>query len=263
MSRYRLSIAIALIITIATLVIMSIAYAIRNGVQYTQQYYRPIIGGIQIQLVSPQFLGTCSIGYVVRDPNGNLGFITAGHCSNFARNWSVYQPAATNNTYYVDTVTWVAPQPGYDVEFIQYSNVDAKVLYATNSTARYLYVLGGLAYYSEIDRQVKSGERIPVNKTGRSTGTTGGVIYHAERSCSYGFGYYIYYCLYTTLYSEPGDSGSPVFKTVYWYNTNIPFAAYIVGHAVASNCNPQDPLTIVEAIDAITNFGYNIVTWRG
>jgi hypothetical protein len=157
------------------------------------------------------------------------------------------------------------------VEFIQYSNVDAKVLYATNSTARYLYVLGGLARYNDIKRWVELGLMIHVNKTGRTTGTTGGVIRDARDSCYYYCGTYggypvnciIRYCLYMTLYAEPGDSGSPVFKTKYWYNTNIPYAAYIVGHVVAGNSDPLNPITIVEAIDAITDFGYNIVAWQG
>jgi hypothetical protein len=273
LNEYRLSIAIALIIVIATSATVPIVYAVRNGVRYTRQYYRPIIGGIQIQLVNPIFRSNCSIGYIVRDPNGNLGFITAGHCSLFETGWRVYQPDVTRDTYYVGTVTWVAPQyfdwqrPAYDWEFIAYSNVDVKVLYALNYTY-FMIDIGGYSRYADIRRAINAGNVIPVNKTGRTTGTTGGVIRDTWDSCAYSCWVYgpricwIRYCLITSLYAEPGDSGAPAFVPIFLYYYFIPYVT-LVGHVVASNRDPQNPITIVQATDAITDFGYRIVTYYG
>jgi len=129
-------------------------------------------------LFIPVPYGTRTIGYVAKSPNGTLGVITAGHCTNFETDVSVYQPSLSlfvNN--YIGNPSWVAPTNSsnyYDVEFIPNSDVYPSVLYATNTDASFISV-GYYFDFNEVRSLLQLGP-IPVNKTGRTTGTTGGYI---------------------------------------------------------------------------------------
>ena len=246
---------INLILLVSLATIGTVVFAV--GEQYAQQRYRPLRGGIQIEQWKwywfiPVPYGTCTIGYVAKSPNGTLGVITAGHCTNFETDVSVYQPSLSlfvNN--YIGNPSWVAPADSYDVEFIPNSNVHPSVLYATDTDASFISV-GYYLDFNEVHSLLQLGP-IPVNKTGRTTGTTGGYIRDARDpyiAILDGVPTSIRYAFNTSLYTLGGDSGAPVFR----YEPRI--GAVLYGHVILSNLDPNDPLTIVQSVEVILEYGY-------
>jgi hypothetical protein len=232
-----------------------------TGEQYARQRYRPLRGGIQIEQWKwywfiPVPYGTCTIGYVAEAPDGTLGVITAGHCTRFETDVSVYQPSLSlfvNN--YIGNPSWVAPTSSsnyYDVEFIPNSDVRPSVLYATNTGASFISV-GYYLDFSIVRNLIELFGPIPVNKTGRTTGTTGGYITDALDPYNVtlnGVPTIIRYALITSLHALGGDSSAPVFR----YEPRI--GAVLYGHVVASNLDPNNPLAIVQSVEVILEYGY-------
>jgi len=258
---------LVLILLVSLVTIGTIVFAV--GEQYAQQKYRPLRGGIQIEqwkwyFIIPVPYGTCTIGYVAKSPSNTLGVITAGHCTNFETAVSVYQPSLSlfeNN--YIGNPSWVSPNNRsnyYDVEFIPNSDVYPSVLYATNTSANSIPV--GYYYNFTGVRSLLQLGPIPVNKTGRTTGTTGGNITEAWEYYTVfldGVLTTIRYALITSVYALKGDSGSPVFRTDRY------IGAILFGHviAVAENQDPNNPFTIAQSIEVILQYGYTPKTfWR-
>jgi hypothetical protein len=252
-----------------TILTLAGTIVIAAGEQYTRQLYRPLIGGIQIELIKwwrifPVFDAYCTIGYVAKAPDNSLGVITAGHCSNFETGISVYQPAWSllqNN--YIGSPSWVAPSSSnnyFDVEFIPNSNVALAVLYASDTGASPIST--GYYYdFYQVRDLLRTGP-ISVYKTGRTTGTTGGLITGAFDPLVVNLGGVttsIRFALNTTLYSLGGDSGSPVFSVDRYVG------AILFGHVIAGSANqdPNNPRTIAQSTQALLQYGYAPRTyWR-
>jgi hypothetical protein len=245
-----------LLVLVLLATIGTVVFAV--GEQYAQQRYRPLRGGIQIEQWKwywfiPVPYGTCTIGYVAEAPDGTLGVITAGHCTNFETDVSVYQPSLSlfvNN--YIGNPSWVAPTSSdnyYDVEFIPNNDVHPSVLYATDTDASFISV-GYYFDFNEVRSLLQLGP-IPVNKTGRTTGTTGGYIRRAldpYNTTLDGVPTSIRYALIISLYALGGDSGSPVFR----YEPRI--GAILYGHVIA--VNPDLNLTLAQSVEVILQYGY-------
>jgi hypothetical protein len=243
-----------LLVLVLLATIGTVVFAV--GEQYAQQRYRPLRGGIQIEQWKwywfiPVPYGTCTIGYVAESPDGTLGVITAGHCTRFETDVSVYQPSLSLFNY-IGNPSWVAPADSYDVEFIPNSNVHPSVLYATDTDATFISV-GYYFRFDEVHDLLRRFGPIPVNKTGRTTGTTGGNItdvldpYIAILD---GVPTSIRYAFITSLYALGGDSGSPVFRP------EPRIGAVLYGHVILSNLDPNDPVTIVQSVEVILQYGY-------
>jgi len=255
--KHNIVVAVIVIILLCTALV---TYAV--GEEYTRQKYRPLIGGIQIHMIKwlggiiPIDRGKCTIGYSAIDPNGRLGVITAGHCVDFETDISVYQPEYDFpwGSNYIGNPSWTTtynPYNYFDIAFIPNSDVAPNILYTTESYASPIII--GWVYDFDIVVSLLRWGGIPVNKTGRTTGTTGGVIYGAEDPCRVnieGQLTHVRFCINTTLYSLRGDSGSPV------YQKQPRIGAILIGILIATNSNPNNPYSLVQSISAAGYFGY-------
>jgi hypothetical protein len=162
----------------------------------TRMRYRPLIGGIQIEIFW-QYIGPswCTIGYTGKDSNGRMGVITAGHCTDHS---IVYQPDDLLPGYnYIGTPS--AINSYVDAAFIPFSNSAPYILH--------IMCYGGTCYASQwnVYKYVRWEDSIyyssTVYKTGRTTGTTSGYIVGIGGD----------YLIYTTVPIDYGDSGAPLY----------------------------------------------------
>ncbi len=183
----------------STLVIL-ISAQYSDPVTPTRQYYRPLIGGIQIE--TPY--GFCTLGYTARDSRGRVGVITAGHCVGYSYSADVYQPNTGSASYYIrrpDIISMFA-----DAAFIPFSNSAPYVLDINEFYGTYYASKWNVYDYVPYDDACTYFKNVPVFKTGRTTGTTKGSIY----GC-YDYIHPVGYVLIVTMYAAPGDSGAPVY----------------------------------------------------
>lgn len=284
-NKYRGLIAVCVLLAIS---ITLTTYAL--GEEYTRLRYRPLIGGIQIESVEwlwiiPDRKIQCTIGYPVRDLNGRKGVITAGHCTEYNTGWSIYQPVYDRppwlwSSNYIGDSSWIAPhslQEYYDIAFIPYDDVSPYILYITNEGAQqlpivYIYTINDLKWF------LSNYGPLPINKTGRTTGTTGGRLCHVGRYCYivvYPYPINMTYCLIGDLIASEGDSGAPIFihseimrKALNLPPTIPPYnATFLIGHLIGglpSKCTVIVDgqiiialnYTIGHSVTAVLKFGY-------
>jgi len=284
-NKYRGLIAVCVLLAIS---ITLTTYAL--GEEYTRLRYRPLIGGIQIESVEwlwiiPGRIFQCTIGYPVSDLNGGRkGVITAGHCTEYNTGWSIYQPVYDRppwlwSSNYIGDSSWIAPhedQEHYDIAFIPNDNVSPYILYITNEGAQqlpiaYIYTINDLRWF------LSRYGPLPVNKTGRTTGTTGGRLYYAGQYCYiivYPYPINITYCLISDYYSDAGDSGAPIFihseimrKVLNLPPTIPPYnASFLIGHHIGRIINVTVIVdgqiiralsyAIGHSVTAVLRFGY-------
>jgi len=213
-------------LTIAALVVLSIPIVLANSNPYdpARQRYRPLIGGIQIEIMTPSLrpYGNCTIGYVARDRNGNLGIVTAGHCVNFRTDYVAYQPNYDiRGSNRIGTPTIVDRYS--DSAFIPFNNVAPWILnitYISNKYVGVMMLVNEISSWDFVDYYITT--RGLFYKTGRTTGTTSG---HILYKCDYcielinGNVFVFYRLLITNIYAERGDSGAPLYTYVcIWEN---------------------------------------------
>ena len=195
------------------------------------QWGAPLTGlaaGLQIDAASGPG-GECSIGFIAVDASGNQGFVTASHCSTqqyYTDNSAQYQPTA-ESMYLVAreikdrgeylcnwpaTVKWCRLS---DASFFKAQlGVPLMLGKITRTTAYGQGARGSLTVDNanpsfDIGRKatrwdIAVGDRM--DKVGRTSGWTRGNVTQAcvrlqDFECQY----------VTTTWSEPGDSGSPIF----------------------------------------------------
>ncbi|KAB2947518.1 MAG: hypothetical protein MPEBLZ_03110 [Candidatus Methanoperedens nitroreducens] len=153
--------------------------------------WRPIVGGIKFE--TPTHSGT--LGFAVQDTNGNKGYVTARHLATQVgmQLWQPYE-ASENEAGIVSKIGTNTA----DASFIPFNNVEASI-----------HIGGG--YYVPVkgDRNPQIGWR--VYKSGITSGITGGNVVGISEITSYD-GVTYYNQAKTTMHSDGGDSGSPV-----WY----------------------------------------------
>jgi len=216
----RLSLALAMAIIIMLSIGMSIALA-NNPYDPARQRYRPLIGGIQIEIVwfwwdIPISNGYCTIGYMARDGNGNIGIVTAGHCTDFGTGYVVYQPSYdTEGSNRIGSPTIVDIYS--DAAFIPYNNVSPSILYITRYTTGYRGIVipvNAIISWDTIKFYVSVSSPL-FYKTGRTTGTTSGYlvrVYEWYNNNITGFTHYR--VILTSIYVDHGDSGAPLYHYI-------------------------------------------------
>jgi len=221
---------------------------------------RPIIGGVQIQVV-PEFCSrngdlisilyclfiarTCTAGYAVR-VNGTVGFISAGHCADFSSDFHIYQPTYLPPICYLQIIPgwpprieWVCiPAPTfagvvkwvsreYDAMFVEFPNVTHLILHIEGWWSFHLAIARIMRHYD-----VEVGLR--VCKTGRTTGTTCGAVFDVGE-CTVE-GNRVPRCIHVRARGAPGDSGSPLY---YHYDivigSRVIPAATLLGHVIGGD----------------------------
>lgn len=240
---------------ILNILLISDTYA-QNGVEYTRLRYRPLIGGIQIEIWYQSSLWSlCTLGYVVKEVySGRVGIITAGHCSYLYLSGDIYQPERDPNNYnYIEGPSYIS-QPQYDFMFIPYSDSAPKILFYNQYTGQaYQIYVNKVMWFSEVKYFTDRGAKLLTYKTGRTTGTTQGYIYYAEEYCP---GYRYNYCLYAYLYSDKGDSGSPAY---FWsYIEGVGDYVELYGHVVYINSTSS--FTLIISPDVVLSGGYKPLT---
>ena len=236
---------------------------------------RPIIGGVQIQVV-PEFCSrngdlisilyclfiarTCTASYAVR-VNRTVGFISAGHCADFSSGFHVYQPIYLPPICYLQiiipgwpprirrvcipaptfagVVTWASRE--YDAMFVKFPDVAPYILHIEGRWSFHLAIARIMRHYD-----VKYDLR--VCKTGRTTGTTCGAVFGVGK-CNVE-GNNVPRCIHVRARAAPGDSGSPLyFHYDIVIGSRVIPAATLLGHVIGGD----EDLGILAA-SSITNF---------
>jgi hypothetical protein len=172
--------------------------------------WRPVIGGIQIQVKDQGDTGTGTSGWsAVR--SGVKGFVIAGH-SGYQRRvpvgTTVYQPTTPN--YPTGPVTAVARQQAFaDVAFVQFSNVAPKVF------------IGGVSMTFNFYQDPAVGNT--VCKSGISTDITCGTVRYVMVDELGPSPWYdvLYDQAIADYYRATGDSGAPVYITITGYGRGV------------------------------------------
>lgn len=155
-------------------------------------YYRPMIGGVQVANAS-NWLGTS--GFAVQDNSGNKGYVVSKHLVPQV-GMQVWQPTNSAGNQ-AGTVSRVGGSNA-DASFVRFDNVEASI-----------HIGGGV----KVPVKGDSDPQIDwtVYKSGRTTGVTSGYVRGIyETVTSDGTTYYNQ--AKATYWSEGGDSGAPV-----WY----------------------------------------------
>ncbi|WFB10352.1 S1 family peptidase [Streptomyces sp. LX-29] len=138
----------------------------------------------------------CSLGFnVVVD--GAPGFLTAGHCGNASRSWSVDQGGQP-----VGTVR-SSEFPGSDFALVTY---DDQAVPATSSVD----LQDGST--QPITRVAEASVGMPVQRSGSTTGLSEGTVTGLDATVNYGDGQIVTGLIQTDVCAEPGDSGGAMFS---------------------------------------------------
>jgi hypothetical protein len=196
-----------------------------------QQYYRPLIGGLQVDSNT-----TCTLGVNVLYTNfgqgistGTPGFYTAAHCSTtrFGTDGTVFSQGGSqigHEAWDPPTFTsaWTSACPvgsscrWSDVAFVQYdSGVSAHQGYIAQTAWR------GFGGFQSGSLDINTEYSLPsttlpvvgnyLDKVGRTTGWTSGQVISTCRDWFVG-GYWVLCQDNVLAYADFGDSGSPVFS---------------------------------------------------
>ena len=204
---------------------------------HSESYSRPIIGGVQMQVVPEYctrcidlicilhcmfiaYAHSCTTSYAAR-VNKTVAFISAGHCADFSSGFHVYQPIYLPPICYlriipglppriewvcipaptfVGIVTWASRE--YDAMFVKFSNAAPYILHIEGWWSFHLAIARIMRHYD-----VEVGLR--VCKTGRTTGTTCGAVLNVGK-CNVG-GNIVPRCIHVRARGAPSDSGSPLY----------------------------------------------------
>ncbi|MCZ7400219.1 MAG: S1 family peptidase [Candidatus Methanoperedens sp.] len=158
-----------------------------------QDYYRPVIGGVQVVNGASGGIGT--LGFAAQDTNGNKGYVVANHFAPIVGT-VVYQPDTSQSGYQAGTVSKVGTNTA-DAAFVPYNNVEASI-----------HIGGGVRV--PVKGFIDPFIGMQVFKSGRTTGVNGGTV--TSFGEVYWNGYHLYDQAFATYYTEGGDSGAPV-----WY----------------------------------------------
>ena len=165
--RGRLDTCSAILLLIASTLVILISAQYSDPAEPTRQYYRPLIGGIQIY--SGYY---CTIGYIARDASGNVGILTAGHCVDYSYYEPVYQPEYSTS-YYIGKPSRISV--AVDAAFVPFSSSAPYILHINNFYGTYYPSKWNVYDYVPFE-YVQYFTDVPVYKTGRTTGTTSGYI---------------------------------------------------------------------------------------
>jgi hypothetical protein len=245
--------------------------------QLTDQI-RPIVGGLHIDMVNQgSFLGSCTMGFVAT-LSGTTVMFTNSHCSA-----SIY--ALDTTEFYQIWPTQIGTEwrdPGFRSCGFLSSNKcrdsDATAVALNWSTwsnrgrlARTTFwggpgrpATGSLTIDSSqpdwvITGKVGTSEGNIVDKVGRTTGWTYGTVRHTCVDYSEGYRL-ILRCQHLADYgSNPGDSGSPVFRITSFGNSTVQLQGiHHSGNAVTSKCSNCAVFSPIGGIDS--DFGTTTVT---
>jgi streptogrisin D len=132
----------------------------------------------------------CSLGFNVRNSSGTYYFISAGHCTNVASNWSnrygQYMGYRTGSSF-----------PGNDYGIVRY-------------VSSYTNRPGVINTGQDISRAGNAYVGQYVRRTGSTTGTHGGYVQALNATVYYQAGP-VYGMIRTNVCAEPGDSGGPLY----------------------------------------------------
>ena len=145
----------------------------------------PMLGGLKVQVSGTNSIGTLGFPAV---RNGDTGFVITAHQADYRTGGTVYQFTATAGT--VEDMYGT----GCDCAFVDH--------YSTKSTDEKIWIsgYGRFTITSESDEWSDHSVGTLLRKSGIKSGVTSGSISSTE-------GNYVY----TTIYTERGDSGSPVY----------------------------------------------------
>jgi len=190
--RRRLDTCFAILLLMASTIVILISAQYSDPVTPTRQYYRPLIGGIQISVRNYY----CTIDYTARDASGKVGIITAGHCVDYSY-YPVYQPEYSSS-YYIGKPSLISVQA--DAAFVPFSDSAPYILHINNFYGTYYPIKWNVYDYVPAEYVKYFVKTVPVYKTGRTTGTTSGQIVDCRG-----------WAIYTDVYGAPGDSGAPLY----------------------------------------------------
>jgi len=184
----------------------------------TRERYRPVIGGIQIEMrVSGYSLGYCTASYVAQDSRGTRYLVTASHCLTFLGrevSAAIYQPDYSTENY-IGTASLI------------YSDIDTAFIPLTVSSdpsvLRVWYYYGYFGVPQRVvgycnDAELSNLIGKQVVKTGRSTGTTIGTVNDYRPMCLYVDSKIVCgYIVNATIQTATDDSGAPYFFSIRCY----------------------------------------------
>jgi hypothetical protein len=138
-------ILLILIILCGTLYVQ-IAGTRNSSLSYPQERYRPLIGGIQVEIREPPYYwptSFCTISFPARNTTSNqVGVVVPYRCANFRQD---YQSVSASQPYYPEGVGMVSyANSTIDLMFIPTSvSVEPAVLHIENNTK---YILRIVSY---------------------------------------------------------------------------------------------------------------------
>ena len=196
---------------------------------------RPLSAGFEFQTVPA---ARCTIGWDVTTPQGETGFLTAGHCSPGSTGSGTTGESMLQIRDYVGNValnpTWftgcyTSATGGYfsgycseaDALFVSTSAYNAQKRVAMTSDVGTSSAPGSLnlaGYYNALSSPVFAWAGVVADKTGRTTGTTRGTVQGTcEAVLVNGSAYhYVITCAdrVTGAGAGQGDSGAPVYRLI-------------------------------------------------
>jgi len=168
-----------------------------NTVSGYDNYYRPIIGAIQL---TGETDGIGTLSFAAKTSDGKKGFVTVQHLGTYV-GYTMYQPEKkVYSSYKLGTVSKISGTHA-DACFVPYSNVAAKIYINNGKT------LPVATYMAAKPKDSWKG--LKVYKSGRTTGVTSGTI-KGIQDINNGLGKY-YGLLDTDVPCSSGDSGAPLY----------------------------------------------------
>lgn len=207
-----------LVIALATVILYaSIAVVARDP----NDYYNPLIGGVQIYTVWSDGYMICSTGfpaYYYEPPTAPdrpgyyvFGLVTASHCGE--KRFLVYQPDTSSPSYYIG---YIQIDPGHprlsDSAFIK--TEDSYVSDPTTVSAEVLYYNDVIPILGYVSIDALEPYETYLYKTGRTTGTTYGLyvgVGQFQAEGPFGENIVIEHGIEALYQSDNGDSGGTVF----------------------------------------------------
>ena len=211
-------------LTIILITVMPVLGAWRPSTQYQ----RPISGGYKLDIDRWYFTsgvydhkGFCTIGYVALSPQGEHGYVSAGHCIEGTLNghnwvWRFYQPNHyRRTTYYAGFPKYVYGSFNYiDTLFSKYDDVSARIL--TLNLVGYPVLAPVIGYYSWYSiHQDKDLNIMDIIKTGYASGVTSGSYLRSYESVITSSGTLYKFLILFDYESANGDSGGPVYTLIH------------------------------------------------
>ncbi|GEM_PF-7130570 len=213
-----------LVPTILLILLLQVAYSATNSTiqpaQYNNPYdparekYRPVIGGIQIEIKTGLLTTTICTSSFAATFLATEGIVSAGHCSNFEILNSVRQPRWLWNEIGIVYMT-DKPSDSLFVDLNDETTSSPQVLHIVKSGDKYYGIkLTVIDYYEYSDfcrDSEKYRDETIFYKTGRTTGTTSGRILLCRLELDTRYAGTLRKVFLMDIYVESGDSGAPVY----------------------------------------------------